>query len=266
MTWRVSTGTVAVLFLLTHLVLADPVYYAGFGGGVGDWAETNGTDAGVAHDPIGLSFGSLQTTPGALIVTKPSSGEAKIRDTVGTADPLGTTRPESYWLSFLMETPAGQATGDAFWTSDGAWDKGAAGLQGGTGIRFVNGGASSIDGTDGNTHLIVVQISRADVPANNTDDATMLDTASLWVDPADFGNLGAPSATFSGNENDRVRPIADQGGIFKLNAVGDLGATITFDELRIGATSADVLPVVPEPSTVLMALIGLASLAAFRRR
>lgn len=249
----------ALLVLSSHSV-ADTVYYEGFSTDLGDWGPTRGSDAVIVHQASGLSYGTtaantLATTGGAMKVTQPTASSAsndeRIGDLSGTADPLGTTRPGSYWVSHLIQVPTGQTSGDAFWTTDGAWDKGTAGIQGNSNFRYINGDVSGVSAADGEVHLIVMEINRADVAANNTDDPNNPDTANAWIDPLDFSNLGAPDITFSGNGNDRVRPIADEAGFFKLNRFGEDGAMYVFDELRIGMTAADVLPLaVPEPASL----------------
>lgn len=256
-----------VLGMLATASQAAPVYYEGFGASTGDWADVNGSDVVIAYEPTGLTFGNLLTTGGALQVTKPTTGEARIADTVGTADPVGTTRPETYWMSYLIQIPDGQGSGDAFWSTDGAWDKGTVGTQGGSNFKYINGEVSGVASNDGNTHLIVSEITRT-VDAATVEAGGSPDSSRTWIDPADLSNLGAPDIAYlqDANNNNRIRGIADQAGRFKVNSGGDAGAMYLFDELRIGATAADVLPQIPEPTTVGLLATALLALNVRRRR
>lgn len=261
----------AALFALcsAQLSTAGTVYYEGFDTSLGDWGPTRGSDAVIVHQGAGLSYGTtaantLATTGGALKVTQPtassSSNDERIGDLSGTADPLGVDRPNTYWVSHLLQVPAGQQSGDAFWTTDGAWDKGTAGIQGNSNFRYINGAASGVNADDGNVHLIVMKIERSQ------DGIASPDLSSAWIDPADFSNLGAADITFSGDNNDRVRPISDEAGFFKLNRFGEDGAMYVFDELRIGMTAADVLPLaIPEPASIALLGLCISGVAILRR-
>lgn len=49
----------------------------------------------------------------------------------------------------MVKTPVGQASGDGFYTTDGAWDKGTVGIQGGSNFKYINGDVSTVDANDG---------------------------------------------------------------------------------------------------------------------
>jgi MYXO-CTERM domain-containing protein len=116
-------------------------------------------------------------------------------------------------------------------------------------------------------HLIVVRYTQGAVPGTPSDD----DSNSLWLDPssANFGvaeNLvpspdGSSTGSINQNSptNNYVSSIMIGAGI----SAGSNPNSLTFDELRVSTTWADVTAV-PEP----MGLAGVAAfgLLAFRRR
>jgi hypothetical protein len=101
--------------------------------------------------------------------------------------------------------------------------------------------------------------------------ATGNETVSLWVDPANVtteaaaGSIYVSTSAFELTAITAIRPFAGNNATitgFNGNAV-----SANFDEFRMGGTWASVTSqaVVPEPSSTMLALIGLASLGLVRR-
>lgn len=169
----------------------------------------------------GLSYqdadGNTLTTQGQALSANTAGGGPYFNLRRALATTL-TASTGNYWASYLIRLDSANA-GDAFWSPDDRWHIGAAGFQGSTTLRLVNGGASSVTGVQGTTYLLVVEISAS--------------SASLWVNP----NLSSPgSAHATRNEAAKDSSLA----VFGFNNAN--GGSYTVDELRIGASFADVTP------------------------
>jgi hypothetical protein len=91
------------------------------------------------------------------------------------------------------------------------------------------------------------------------------DIARLWInpDPSTFGDASfSPTTTAPTLIDDRTGTGTDI-GIFSVLLRQSPAPHVTLDELRIGTTWADVTPVVPEPSSLVLAA---GALAAARRK
>lgn len=225
------------------LGISDGASVVGLGGASSTGFDSSSWDftlgAGSAtYDSIGLAYtdgdgNELLQSAGAVSI---AASEVNTRWGRSLADPL-SSRPDEYYLSYLLRLDSADA-GDAFWSSDGAWDKGAVGLQGSPALKFINGPTAGVDALQGESNLLVVRINR---------DATTgeQDFAELWVNPI-LTSPGSPDATFTtgGNANNRVRDASL--ALFKFNAVNS--GAYTIDELRIGETFSDVTPFVGIPT------------------
>ena len=218
----------------------------GFDAGAPAWGFVQGSGS-ATYDAAGLSylddsFNSLNNSGGAATIT-PAEGDTKFdrviasfidRPAEGSGEP-----PTNFWISYLLRLDATDTgtPGDAFWTTDGAWDKGAVGFQANPEIRFVNGETSGVTSNVGETYLVVANLSMAELELG------LMDTASLYVNPQLTGTAPAsPDATFMAGatteDNDRIR-IFDS-VMFKFNATNN--GTYTIDEFRVGDTFASVTP------------------------
>lgn len=223
-------------------------------GSVGFAAESTGwgfESVGTAtYDTAGLSylgpnFNSLVTAGGAATITPPEVNTKFIRALENPLVRPGAGEPnQDFWLSFLLRLDSSDTgdPGDAFWSTDGLWDKGAVGVQSSPNIRFINGGTSDVTAAEGETHLIVTRIIRR--PLGDVINPTS-DSGLLYVDPAlDIEPApGDANATFSGDTatNERIRDAVN--ALFKFNAQNN--GVYTLDEFRIGSSYADVTPFVP---------------------
>ena len=188
-------------------------------------------------------------------------------------------------FGFTFSTTPG--TGDNLWFSflyRPADRTGGVGIN--EGISLFKGGTEKMFfGADGNGDLVIRALGGqsaifGDQFANTLIDATSNQTFlivtnvrgstdySIWVDPSGFDQLlgvptGGTSASLTSNlsafEFDRVR-LGD-------DTTSPAQGAAMFDEFRMGTTAIDVVPtVVPEPSTLLLALLGPMLLPRRRRR
>ena len=230
------------------LGLGNGASAVGFGGSTsigfdaGGWTFSNGV-ASATFDLNGLAYtdseGNELNIAGGAVTISPSDGEPRW----GRSLDVGITdRPSEFFVSYLLRLDSA-ATGDAFWTTDGSWDKAAAGLQSSPNLRFVNGQVTGINAEQGETNLLVIRISRDDDDGSAADGDQ--DQAELWINPV-LNNPGDPDALFNtgGNPNDSIRNGTSV--LFKFNTVNQ--GAYTIDEFRIGDSFADVVPFVGLPS------------------
>ena len=144
----------------------------------------------------------------------PESGEPKLSRALSQPIQPGST----YWVAFLVRADS-TGIGDAFWTPEGLYDVGAAGLQQNSHVRFVNGPRTSVEAS-GSAHLVVVRMAGTE--------------ARLWVDPV-LNRRGAPDAVVTIDS-----PVELNTAIFKFNTVN--GGFYTIDEFRLGTSFEQVAP------------------------
>jgi hypothetical protein len=126
------------------------------------------------------------------------------------------------------------------------------------------------------TLLIVVEY---DLVGDNTNTpaVTTDDVAKMWINPTPGLPAGAPTLIAStGPDSFASQAAVPASGIpfvpvsgalrsFYFRSHAQASWRLHFDDLRIGATFADVTPAVPEPSTTVLAAIGIAALGMRRR-
>ena len=234
------------------------------------WGDVTGT--------VGISAGSLTPPSGAINVAT-NGNRATVFNQTGSQ--VAAFRD----FGFTFSTTPG--TGDNLWFSflyRPADRTGGVGIN--EGISLFKGGTEKMFfGADGNGDLVIRALGGqsaifGDQFANTLIDATSNQTFlivtnvrgstdySIWVDPSGFDQLlgvptGGTSASLTSNlsafEFDRVR-LGD-------DTTSPAQGAAMFDEFRMGTTAIDVVPtVVPEPSTLLLALFGLMLLPRRRRR
>jgi hypothetical protein len=104
----------------------------------------------------------------------------------------------------------------------------------------------------GTTYFVV---GRIDFNANGTSEVV-----KLYINPT----LSAEPGTYTATVNNRdLGTISLWEGFFRG---GNLTNTVYIDEIRVGTTWADVAPVVPEPSTIVLLASGLVGLLAYAWR
>lgn len=225
----------------------------------------------------GLTFGSLQTSGGALAFNASTN-------VIGTSLNLGTSFSGTLWSSYLVNfstqgndaangaliriggTPQ-DSTGSRFtsWADSRASSKNVAVgyASGGTGI---NGNAALVPGT---TYIIISRFTNVGATLSSSSPGV----ATLWaLTEAQFANflaaggdeaaltLTSVTATASHSVSSGTYSLS---GALSLVTVNDTGV---FDEIRFGSSLADVTPV-PEPgSSALFAGLGGLLLCFFYRR
>jgi hypothetical protein len=99
------------------------------------------------------------------------------------------------------------------------------------------------------------------------DTTTANDGVSVWFNPTDLSNLGAPTLTSTAEVDlSGVNDLRFQAGGSNANGTN---ALFLADELRIGYTAGDVTPfvsTVPEPTSIAFATVAGISLYVWRRR
>jgi len=209
------------------------------------WYWVSTTTAALTYDPVGLTYKSLKTAPGAATITTTMSGNAHWgRDLATTYSAVS----DDYWMSFLLRPTEGPPQGFTM-MSPGGSDGGGFGYHWSDTLKFTNSTDTGIVGQAGVTNFIVLHY------IDNW-------TIDLWVDPVLSPVPSAPLLTET--------PPAWTGGVvdfslvkFVTNAASDgLGGSFTVDEIRLGQSWEAVT--VPEPAT--FSLLGIGLLALLRRR
>jgi hypothetical protein len=274
----------------------DAATLGSLNGGTGwstSWAAAN--NGFIVDTDTSLTYGSLITSPGAVVDTSTTANQSYTRTTDATA--IGSA-VASRWFSFLIRIDtlahttaaySGSGTGAdivrAGFTSGNSVASNGASLVGMV-IRSTGSGTSEIVArlgatqeaggqglalpTFGSTAMVVGKYSFD--PATGTNDFL-----ELWLNP-DASLLGGANLT-SGSTAAGYTSIA--GSVTSLDIIGATkfvfnatGAsagnpfTGAFDEINIGDTFAEVSPTaIPEPSTF-AALLGVGALAGacLRRR
>lgn len=241
---------------------------SGLNGGTG-WDAAFPAPSGTANLQPGLSYPGLSTV-GLATQWSPNVnfGAGRAWDTA-TAPPANGT----YWFSALVQAN-GIAQGNFNWMYSTLSTNG----QNGVGFRLSNVGGSANfraisgnnDGTSnpqagstfavGSTHLIVGRL--------------VLDSSSgsvlrLWVNP----DLASTPTELSPDTAELAISAADTatlrpsitGRAFGTGGADPAANNLRYDEIRIGTTFADVVPV-PEPASGVFALVGMLGLVLRRRR
>jgi len=241
------------------------------GTGLNTWTSGNTT----AIQPEGLSYGDLQHTGGELNMTG-NNLDVFVTTTSAIADAGLLANGATLWFSFMYSKTASnggnEKGGFAFGSEriDGAYN-GTNMINGGNAIgAYITGGnvraaswngngggagGTGIAATDNNTsYMIVGQINWG---------ATAVDNETITLYFQDTANLSTLSSSVSTSSMTGVdQTLFDTVSMTTHQSQG----TVTYDEIRFGATYADVSPAgaIPEPSAALLG--GIGALLLLRRR
>ncbi len=205
-----------------------------------------------------------------------STNEASYRDLSGeignsgasSASGYAVTPPQTLWISFIAQVPSSEATSGYNFGGVEFVDQANGNKQGlfmgqtGTvpvwGISNDNGSISAkvTDQPFTDKAFLVAEVILGGAPYNSVAGGSAV--INLWQNPLLGPSAPAtPDATINDGVNFQFNQIA-------MNA----GATISFGEIRVGTTWADVAPIsTPEPTPVaLLGIAGVASLLLCRRK
>jgi len=212
---------------------------AGLGGGSGWTGNYNQTGSfSFIGSTTGLTFGDLLTTPGAAIA--PLDGNVfNFTANTRTFTPISSGQ---LWVSWLYSPNPS--------------------IYSGLGLSRTGGGEAFYIGTDGNGLLRIDTTAAGGsngtygaLTAGTTFVVAHLDytaqTINVYRDPTPGAALPSATASFSGLNIGEVQSL-----IFLSGANG----VTSFDEFRLGSSFVDVTPV-PEPSSLIIAALGVAGLA-----
>jgi hypothetical protein len=199
----------------------------GGSGWSGAWTQDGET--GVVRSP-GLSFtdsaGKLLTVSGLAMTTAGTATTRNFREITG--GPIADV-----WISFLWNLPASNALFEGVSFYQGTASRFTVSNPGGTAAAGIFlGSVNSGRGTFGLTHLVVLRL-------RDGAGAAGADLVEMYVDPTLATAPTTPLATVQG---------ADL-SFSSIRVAGQNGAALLIDEIRLGATFAEVTPYtgVPDP-------------------
>lgn len=230
--------------------------------GGADWTSAWSADAG--HDVVSSSISyngtnvSVSGGNNALQLNGPIGGGGAFG-----VDPIAirqfTPQSSSFWVSFLIKPV--DTTGNFYgfiFSNDGDRDNGLSIIQTGDEVRARARSTGDVDQTSmssalaaGADHLVVAHLQKS---------GANFDRIDIWVDPdvTTEGALG-PSLVFAANN-------IGVGTLSYLNIRDAFGVGESHvSNFTLGDSYQTVIGV-PEPSTWLLALLGMAGLAIYRRR
>jgi hypothetical protein len=268
------------------LLVYEPFDYtegslAGQNGGIG-WGSAWQAGAGGGVVPGSLSYGTLQTTGNSVVVNATSGALGSTFRTLSTAYGAGT-----YYVSFIGQRLSPHATLDENTIRASGFQ-----LHAGTGTSaderigagkvttaspnqtynwsmFSDGSANFVENTTTpitDLAFIVWELEVAD-STDGEGPGVSADIARMWVNPALGGSLGTPDVELNQTDANNHDYLFQKVRLFagNANSAGPY-ASFAIDEIRIGETLADVTPVIPEPGTMLLAVLAMAGISAVRIR
>jgi hypothetical protein len=269
-TWQAAWTTGSGAFLGTNLS--------------GGLTYMDGTGHQLLTDPDGIKLGVGTPPPNPQATTASPNrtmlGASTTYTNLGAMAAANPSEVGVVWMSFLFQRPTQVAgpTGLYRQANFGLFQGTAEKLDVGdpnTSATVLNnislwssGGThpaatplqSGVSGfSDSAAQLIVLKLTLDTFSAANTKDG-----AVVWINPNDITSLGASTISEAAEVDlSGVTVIRFQAGNQNANGTN---AFFFGDEVRVGFTAGDVLPTVPEPSSVALAAVGGTALFFWRRR
>jgi hypothetical protein len=233
--------------------------------GLGAWTSASGS---AASNSAGSLDGSGLTTTGNKVTF---TGASAYYANLSLPITVGADSTYDLWGSFLMTTSgtSGDAALSVFHSSSPDTSTPALasfGLINNLNVRVIAGRTMSAGGNNGlgTSTTAVNQLNFYVFKITINTNAGQVETASLWLNPTLSAGMTEASLGSSALSNVDLTNTGD-GAISSIGLYSS-GPGVTFDEIRLGTSVADITPV-PEPST--MALYGglvVFGLVCYRRR
>ena len=205
-----------------------------------------------------------------------STNEASYRDLAGelgnngssSASGYAVTPSQTLWISFIAQVPSSEATSGYNFGGVEFVDQANGNKQG---LFIGQTGTTPVWGMSNNNGSVSAKVT--DQPF--TDKAFLV--AEVILGGAPYNGVAGGSAVINLWQNPLLGPTApttpdaaiSNGVNFQFNQIAmNAGATISFGEIRVGTTWADVAPIAtPEPApAALLGIAGVASLLLCRRK
>ncbi len=258
---------IGAIVLMAGIVNGGLIAYEGFEGGAAGadvdatgsgtgwatatWSKTTTTAAAFVYEDPGLVHKTLAVTGLSATFLGNGGGTARYNRGLTSAITLDTAGDE-VWMSYILdmkETFAGRGFGIELTNA------GTSVVAMGKGVNKSSGIATAFTSADwqnvGNPSGVKLLMLKLAYDGTDT-------TATMYIDGSATDPLGSASAVGS-------LILTGAMTIDGVNLYGYHSSTLdnTLDEIRLGDTKADVIPV-PEPATLL--LLGIGAVAACRRR
>jgi len=241
--------------------------------GVGGWIDPSGV---VGVSAVGLTYTGLATEGGSAKKKLPQTGNIGSNGgtqahtiVAGLADQF---RSESnvFYLSYLAGDSTGSPTSMArrgnlaVFAHDGAGTPAQDGLSmgttGGMAMQVLDLGAGEGNASAGDAAGTKMLLARITMKVGDDEFAGILNPDLATVVDSDFNSADTAYGNISASASDSIDWLGLWIGTW---GVTDDGDNTVMDEIRIGTTLADVMPV-PEPAS--LALLAVGGLALLRRR
>jgi hypothetical protein len=296
-----GTSLLAVSSAYSAAVIYEPFAFVSpdttLAGNTGGTGLSNGTwtaPLNTTAEASNLTYGSLITSGSAVVARGYNTDSPRIGVNATALSGLLNDSGEM-WMSFLYRTGTNAASGsrfaislgDSYMSSNGSLlnedaDAGTAEQAIGFALPFGGGrggipmiwDTNTYDGGNINGNATLTTTTAPGLIGTSVAGFTPAsETTYLFVLHAQWGADGATNDTVTlyapgidlalGSAVATYQAIVSQASFDTLSFTGDQSVG-TLDEIRVGASFADVSPAIPEPSTALLGGLGL--FALFRRR